>query len=273
MAATGMRVAAPLIEQGRVVGLTVEGEPRRAPLVVAADGLHSRLRRLLGLDRPPSHAARVGLRTHFRLAPGQAQPPWVEVFLGDHHELYVTPLPHDEILVAGLAEHQALDGGAERAFRRWIVAQPVLRARLDGAAQVTSLIGMSPLAGGATTGVVPGAVLLGDAAGFLDPITGGGMAQALLTAELLAQHVTRGLGTGDAWLAAYERERQALLRDYRLLTRMVLGLAAHPRLAHQALRLFRAMPALLSHLVGVAGGVRHLVPRALMRAVGQQPGA
>ncbi len=38
---TGCRVEAPLVERGRVVGLVVEGEPRRAPLVVAADGAQS----------------------------------------------------------------------------------------------------------------------------------------------------------------------------------------------------------------------------------------
>jgi flavin-dependent dehydrogenase len=260
MAAAGMRVERPIVEGGRVVGVVVEGEPRRAPLVVAADGLHSRLRRLLGLDGPPPSAPRVGLRAHFRLAPGKAQPPWVEVFLGDGYELYVTPLPADEVLVAGLAAREAIVGGAKGAFRRWIAAQPVLRARLDAAAQVTDLIGMFPLAGSAKRAVAPGAVLLGDAAGFLDPITGGGMAQALLSAELLARHVIQGLGTEDVWLASYERERRALLRDYRLLTRMVLGLAAHPSLARQVLRRLPQTPWLFSHLIGVAGGVRHLIP-------------
>src|SRR5262249_20049788 len=97
IAQTGMRVDAPLCERGRVVGLIVTGQARRAPLVVAADGAHSRMRRLLQLDAPPPRRRRVGLRTHFRLAGGQAQPPWVEVFLGRGYELYVTPLPGDEL--------------------------------------------------------------------------------------------------------------------------------------------------------------------------------
>src|SRR5262245_43907258 len=85
------RVEAPLQEGGRIVGLVVQGQQRRAPLVVAADGLRSPLRHQLGLDGPPPRHRRVGLRTHYRLAPGQNQPPWVEVFLGRGHELYVTP--------------------------------------------------------------------------------------------------------------------------------------------------------------------------------------
>ena len=257
-ARTGMRVEAPLREGSRVVGLRVGGEPRRAPLVVIADGLHSPLRRQLGLEGRPARRERVGVRTHFGLAPGQTQPPWVEVFIGQGYELYVTPLPANEILVAALAERAAFVGGAAAALRRWISMQPILAARLEGAEQRTAPIGMAPLASSASAGVMPGAVLLGDAAGFLDPITGGGMAQALLTAELLATYLVERRGGYDAWLWAYERERQALLRDYRLLTRLVLGLAAHPWLAHQTLRLLQAIPALFSHLVGVATGARSL---------------
>jgi menaquinone-9 beta-reductase len=256
---TGARVTAPLCEGGRVVGMVVEGQQLRAPLVVVADGLHSRLRRQLGLEGPPPSRKRVGLRTHYRLALGQAQPPWVEIFLGRGYELYVTPLPCGELLVAGLAEQGAVVGGAEASMRRWLSEQPLLQARLEGAEQITALSGMAPLASRARVGVTRGAVLLGDAAGFLDPITGGGMAQALLTAELLAGYVARNLGTSDSWVWQYERARSAMLRDYRILTRMVLGLSSHPWLARGTLRLLRAAPALFSHLIGVSGGVRRLI--------------
>jgi menaquinone-9 beta-reductase len=257
-ARTGAYVEAPIREGARVVGLVVAGQERRAPLVVAADGAHSRLRRLLGLDCPSPRRWRVGLRMHFHLAPGQTQPPWVEIFLGQGYELYVTPLPQGEILVAGLAEHDQIAKGAEASMRRWLVEQPMLRTRLEGAERRTTLLGMSPLACRARTGVIPGAVLLGDAAGCLDPITGGGMAQALLTAELLAYSIRRHWESGDAWLWAYDRARQALLRDERLLTHVVLGLAAHPWLARQALRLLRAAPALFSYLIGIAAGMHEL---------------
>jgi 2-polyprenyl-6-methoxyphenol hydroxylase-like FAD-dependent oxidoreductase len=254
-ARTGMPVETPLWERGQVVGLVVAGQAHRASLVVAADGAHSRLRRLLGLEIPPPRRWRVGLRTHFRLTPGQSQPPWVEIFLGQGYELYVTPLPEDEILVAGLAEHDRVVGGAEVSMQRWLGEQPILRIRLTGAKRRSTLIGMSPLMRQARAGVAPGAVLLGDAAGSLDPITGGGMAQALLSAELLAHYVTQHWGSGDAWLRAYDRARRALLWDERLLTQIVLELASHPWLARQTLRLLRAAPALFSSLIGVAGGV------------------
>jgi len=254
----GCPVSRPLVEFGRVVGCEVEGRPVRASLVVAADGLHSRLRSALGLDAPLARHVRVGLRTHFRLAPGREQPPWVEIFLGHRHELYVTPLPDREVLVAGLAARDSLRRDARAALRDWIRAQPALAERLQGAVQLSPIAGRSPLSQDASCGVAPGAVLLGDAAGFLDPISGGGMAQGLLTAELLAGYITRYLSAGDAWLWEFERERRQMLRDYRLLTQAMLLLARHPRAAHLSLALLRFLPAAFDHLVGVAGGTRHL---------------
>ncbi len=254
---TGVAVDGPLYENGRVVGLQVNGKSRRAPLVVAADGVHSRMRHLLGLDTP-LRRKRFGVRTHFRLAPGQPQPPWVDVFVCPGYELYVTPLPERELLVAGLAPAGSWGEPIERLFQSWWRAQPELAARLEGAEQVTPLLGTSPLAGQARVGVAPGVVLLGDAAGFLDPITGGGMTQALMTAELLAKYLAGRRETQEKWLWNFERDRQVMLQDYRILTQMVLWLAEHPRLAGRILTVLRASPGLFSHLVGVSGGVRRL---------------
>jgi|GEM_PF-373590 len=254
---TSTRVDRPLRENGRVVGVVVEGQPQRAKLVVAADGMHSRTRHFLGLDIPLKRK-RFGARMHFRLADGHKQPPWVDLFMAPGYELYVTPLPDHEILVAGLADSGVLAEPIEKTLARWCSAQPLLAARLEGAEQVSALQCIAPLAGRARCGVMPGVILLGDAACFLDPITGGGMAQALMTAELLVSYVLHGVGNHDHWIWAFERERQALLRDYRLLTQSVLWLACHPALGAKMLSLLRISPSLFSHFIGVAGGVRRL---------------
>ena len=259
----GVRVDKPLVENGNVVGLVVEGEPRRARLTVAADGVHSRIRRFLGLDVPVLRK-RLGARVHFRLAPGQKQPSWVDVFVSRGHEFYVTPLPENEVLVAVLADGEALAEPIERAYGRWWREHPVLASRLEGAEQVTSLLCSSPLAGRARAGVAPGIVLLGDAAGFLDPITGGGMSQALMTAELLAKYMRKGWHATGLWLWDFERDRRALLRDYNMLTRIVLWLADHPSLAERLVSALRLSPSLLSHLIGVSGGTRSLIGSQVM---------
>jgi flavin-dependent dehydrogenase len=258
IAHTGAQVDSPLRENGRVVGVFVDGQPRRAALVVAADGVHSRLRHQMGLN-VPVRRKRFGIRAHFRLAKGQVQAPCVDVFLGPGHELYATPLPGNEVLVAVLADAQQLGESLELSFRRWLLAEPELAKRLKGAEQITPVLATSPLAAQARSGVAPGFVLLGDAAGFLDPITGGGMTQALMTAELLDRHILDRPSEDDSWLWKFEHARRELLFDYRILTRMVLWLADHPRSGQRLLWVMDALPSMFSHLIGVSGGVRRLV--------------
>jgi flavin-dependent dehydrogenase len=263
-ARTGCPVDGPLLASGRVIGCTAGGRDYRAALVVAADGLHSRFRRSLGLEAPPPRRVRVGLRTHFRLPAEAATSSWVDVYLGRRHELYVTPLPEGEVLVAGLAERDAVRRPGDLALHEWIGQQRSLAEQLEGATQLTRVEGRAPLTQQAVRAIGPGFALLGDAAGFLDPITGGGMAQALLTAELLAGCTENGLGTGDGWLWAFEAERRVLLRDYRWLTSFLLALADHRWAAEGLLVLLAAAPRLMSHLVGVAGGVRPLISSKAM---------
>jgi flavin-dependent dehydrogenase len=53
-----------------------------------------------------------------------------------------------------------------------------------------------------------GAILIGDAAGLINPITGGGIHNSMISAELAAQTITEALAAGDTsreMLAAYER--------------------------------------------------------------------
>jgi flavin-dependent dehydrogenase len=207
----------------------------------------------------PVRRRRFGICTHFRLAKGQAQAPFVEVFLGPGHELYVTPLPGEEVLVAVLADAQSLTESIERSFRRWLLAEPELAKRLEGAEQITPVLATSPLAAQARNGVAPGLALLGDAAGFLDPITGGGMTHALMTAELLDRYIPDRVTRNDSWLWKFERARLALLFDFRVLSRMVLWLADHHRLGQRLLGIMDSLPFLFSHLIGVSGGVRRLV--------------
>jgi len=253
----GTRVERPLIEHGRVVGLAVEGCERRATLVVGADGPHSRMRHALSLD-VPSKERWIGMRAHFRLANGQRQARWVDVYHRRGYELYVTPLPDQELLVAILARTAAIHGRIQDQFRVWCAAEPELAERLEGAEQVSELMTISPLSGGARQTFLPGFVLLGDAAGFTDPLTGGGMTHALLAAELLAKHVAHQFGRREAWLGLFDRERRSLLRDFRLLTRMMVMLTSHPLWMGAVVRGLGFSPPLFSHLVGISAGVCRL---------------
>jgi menaquinone-9 beta-reductase len=250
-------VEAPLVESGRILGLIVNGAPRHGDLIVGADGARSQLRHALMLDLP-ARRKRVGVCTHFRLTPGRAVPRSVDVYFGRGYELYVTPLPGGEVLVAALAGAEALNGRLEDQFRRWCGAQQHLADLLEGAERTGDLLAISPVSGRARQRFLPGLVLLGDAAGFSDPISGGGMTQALLSAELLSQYMARHARASEHWLAEFDRERKALLRDFRRLTALLLWLAEHQAFLGIALETMRRLPRLFSHLLGVAGCTHQL---------------
>jgi flavin-dependent dehydrogenase len=262
-ALSGVAVRSPLLDQGRVRGLVTTQGPYPARIVVIADGLLSPLRRALGLDGIPGLPSRAGFRTHYRLAGERSPGEWVEVYLGRGYELYVTPLPDSEVLVAALAERSAISEGIAAGFRRWLADQPVLADRLRGAERLGPYQGRFPLARASRAGVCAGAVLIGDAAGYLDPITGGGITQALMSAELLAHAMPDILAGGAASLASFDRRRRALLSDYALLTRALLGISRRPWLATATLRLMKTAPRLFSHLLGVSAGMHPLLPPAV----------
>jgi menaquinone-9 beta-reductase len=227
---TGVRVNGLIKERGTVTGLRVADQEYRAPLVVAADGAQSTIRKQLGLDDRVK-PERFGVRAHFRLADTKAQLPWVEVFVGNKIEIYATPLPNREISVALLANPGTLRGNTAAEFLNLCRSFPALADRLEGAHQITRLMGATPISGNARRGTTPGAVLLGDAAGFVDPVTGTGMTQALLTAELLTKHLTRQKKAGTSWLRPFEQERRAMLARYRGMARIALWLSQKPHLA------------------------------------------
>lgn len=225
---TGVRVDGLITERGAVKGLRVAGRKYRAPLVVAADGAQSTIRKQLGLDDHVKRE-RFGVRAHFRLADSQAQVPWVEVFIGNEIEIYATPLPNREISVALLAQVGTLRGTTGE-FLGLCRSFPVLADRLEGAQQITRLMGATPISGNTRHGATPGTVLLGDAAGYADPVTGTGMTQALITAELLTKHlVRRKVGATCLW--SFEQQRRAILAKYRTMARIALWLSQKPNLA------------------------------------------
>lgn len=192
-------------------GVTAGG--RSARWLVAADGLHSVVRRELGVQQVASGPARFGLRRHF------AATPWtdhVEVYWSRHAEAYVTPVGADLVGVAVLAR-------AGIGYDEALAGLGALQARLRGADPVTELRGAGPLRQRAAA-VRKGRVLLvGDAAGYVDALTGEGLATGFASARAAVRSIAAGRPEqySPAWAGATRRSR--------LLTGGVLMLAIHPR--------------------------------------------
>jgi flavin-dependent dehydrogenase len=185
-------------------GVTVDGA--RSRYLVAADGLHSPLRRTLGLDRPSASRRRYGLRRHF------AVPPWtghVEVHWADCAEAYVTPVAPGLVGVALLSS-------TRRGFDDHLAGFPALERRLGGAA-AGPVLGAGPLRQRARRRVAGRVLLVGDAAGYLDALTGEGVSLAVAQARA----AVTALAAADP--ARYERDWHRVTRRYRLLTGALLG--------------------------------------------------
>ncbi len=228
---------------GRFAVVT-DGGPIEADWIVAADGLASRLRRWAGLDgRLPRHP-RFGVRRHYRLAPLTTM---VEVWWGDGCEAYVTPVDQDEIGVAML--WNGGPGGLGKAgFDDLVRRFPGLAARLEGAEVVSRDQGAGPLARRPRALRRGNLVLLGDAAGYLDAITGEGLSLAFRQAAALAP----ALAAGD--LAAYERAHRRIGRHPERLIRVLLAIERRPRLRRRMLRALAGEPELFERLLALHAG-------------------
>jgi flavin-dependent dehydrogenase len=172
----------------------------RAGHLVAADGLHSAVRRGLGLDAPPTAVRRFGLRRHFRADPWTS---YVEVHWGPAAEAYVTPVAPD---IVGVAMLTSTRGSYDDHLHRF----PALRARLG--APLGDVLGAGPLRQRARARVRGRVLLVGDASGYVDALTGEGVALALAQARVAVAAVRAGEP------ARYEREWHQVTRRYRLLT-------------------------------------------------------
>lgn len=191
-----------------------------ARYLVAADGLHSTIRRSLERGSrtpaasPPGATGpgtrnlapqRYGLRQHYRVAP------WtdlVEVHWTPQAEAYVTPVSPGVVGVALLFAREPSRGApgddAGGDFKARLSAFPALLDRLAGAAPASELRGAGPMRQDVRRRVHGRVLLAGDASGYVDALTGEGLGVGLAQAGALAGCLAAGRPDGyeRAWRRA-----------------------------------------------------------------------
>ncbi len=193
-------------EPGRVL---VAGTSAR--YLFAADGLHSPVRRMLGLDGPIPRGRRFGLRSHAQIEPWTDH---VEVHWSPDTEAYLTPVSPRLVGVALLTSSRGT-------FEELLAGFPAIRARLDGAT-VSKVRGAGPLRQRSSRRVAGRVLLVGDASGYVDALTGEGIALGLAQARAAVAAVLGGRPE------TYEASWQRVTWRYRLLTSALLGAAGLP---------------------------------------------
>lgn len=170
----GVRVVAGRVGRFRQRPDAVEADGfGRARWLVAADGLHSPVRASLGLTTRSHRVRRHGLRRHFAVAPWSSH---VEVHWSPGAEAYVTPVGPELVGVAVLSSRRA-------PFEEHLAAFPALRDRLGP--PCSPVRGAGPLRQTAAAQVAGRVLLVGDAAGYVDALTGEGISLAVRSAEAL----------------------------------------------------------------------------------------
>jgi 2-polyprenyl-6-methoxyphenol hydroxylase-like FAD-dependent oxidoreductase len=224
-------------------GTDADADGLDARYLVAADGLHSPIRRACGLEPPPAAHRRYGLRRHYRMTP------WtdlVEVYWSADAEAYVTPVADDLIGVAILGP-AGTGSPAQGGLDTRLAAFPALRERLAGAAAASELRGAGPLRQDVRHRVRGRVLLAGDAAGYLDALTGEGIGAALAQAEALAACLAQDR-PGD-----YESAWLRVTRKSRVLTSGLLW-ARHQRfLAPRIVPAAQRLPWLFTAIVNQVG--------------------
>jgi menaquinone-9 beta-reductase len=234
----------------------------RARVVVGADGIHSLIRRRLGLELRRGRRLRYGLGAHFAYRDGRALGDYVTVYLEKDAECYITPVSNTELDVTLLVERVGMKSFAGRlgaAYDAYLQAVPHLRTLLTGGQRISNVQACGPFDIWAMSRVADRAVLVGDAGGYLDPVTGEGISLALQSAHWAAAIVDEALRRDDlsaARLQPYQAQVEAALRHYKWLTRAVLRLIRHERLAAFIVRRLARCPELYTTLLAINCGVR-----------------
>ena len=271
----GWHVTGVDLGAGMVAGLGPDGGPARlsANVIVGADGPHSVVARAAGVARPARLDRRVGLTYHLPDPdPTGCRDARMRVLRDGY--VGIAPVAGGRVnvgIVLGESWRAALAAEGARAVADSIVAA-IPPTDDDPSAwrygdPTDTVAGAWPLGHRVTRRAGRGWLLVGDAAGFLDPFTGEGLHRALVSAELAAAAILAHERGRPTAFAAYERamRRRFLAKDG--VSWLVQAFLGQPALFEYAARRVATRPTVRATMGLVMGDLvpagRALDPRYL----------
>ncbi len=221
---------AGLSSDGAILGDT----EMKARWIIGADGIHSRVRRWIGLEAKARQEMRFAQRRHYRV---KAWTDCMEIHWSQGAQAYVTPLSNEETCVALISRDPRMR--LEDAWKEFPKLSGCLRQAKPssaerGAVTVTQRLGQ----------VYRGNVALtGDASGSVDAITGEGLGLSFHQAIALADALS------NEKLESYQRAHRQLARRPNTMGRLLLLLDRYSSLRKRALRCLAAEPELFTRLL------------------------
>jgi flavin-dependent dehydrogenase len=250
------RVDDVIVERARCVGVRIRDEEgalveRRAAIVVGADGIGSTVARKLDLAKTPRRRARYAVGGHFT-GFGELDG-HVEMYVGSGDYVALNPLGEGRtnvMVVVGKERLARWAADVDAGLRDAAAALAHGVRTFAGVTRIGPRVSIGPLAHRVRRPIAPGAMLVGDAAGFLDPFTGQGVHLALTGAEQAAGAILGGDLEGYArWRTDDERRRARLCAAVKLLVE------TPPLARHAAARLARLPDVGAALLDALAGTV------------------
>lgn len=258
----GTSAIAPVMSDdgSRVVGVTAKvgdcHRSLRARVVVAADGRGSRLASAFQLSRLAHTPQRWAYGAYFTDVEGMT--PHGEMHLRGNGYIGVAPLPGGLVNVCVVRDLRYLRAhvvpGAQ-VVAEGLRSDPMLRDRFAAARQVSEVVSLGPLAVDARAAGHPGLLLAGDAAGFVDPMTGDGLRFALRGGVLAAEAAREELSTGQPAFGRLARTRAHEFTSKLRLNRGLRWLAGSPAALELTTVLAKSWAWPVQHLIGLAGDV------------------
>jgi len=239
----------------RVTGVRIgrRGEGVSAGVVIAADGRRSRLAAGMGLTRFADAPRRWAFGAYFSDVAGLTTRG--EMHIRTNGYTGVAGLDDGITNVCAVEELAADRVPPDQVIARAIANDPELRDRFAHARQISPVSSLGPLAVEASAAGCPGLLLAGDAAGFVDPMTGDGLRFALRGGELAAEAAIFELQTG---IPAYKRLDEARRREFAgkwRVNRALRMLVGSPRAVRVAAAIAGLWAQPVRHLVGIAGDI------------------
>jgi 2-polyprenyl-6-methoxyphenol hydroxylase-like FAD-dependent oxidoreductase len=231
-------------------------------LLIGADGRRSGVRAAARMTELRPEYQRWGARQHFLIKPWSTH---VEIYWEDGIEAYVTPCRPDMVNVAFLWDRSRVKPlpGGDHLIGTLLSHFPDLKAVLNGAQAHGGYLSVGPLERRCRSPIADGVLLIGDAAGYLDPITGEGISLAFAQALALENTVVpRLLALTDsahrltkAELTPYATAHRRIVWPHLQITRLLLGLSTRPHLAEWTINQMNRFPSLFQKLLSLNMGV------------------